>query len=166
MLLKVIEIFEILAGVSFFFTFNVDTSNRFEIRPFQGYKLDWSDRERIRLRHYVHLEERFDINTQYWENTFGLRIRYLAELTIKLQGDLVEFRKGVYIPISVELFWNLIGTRQFNDNLRFSPGIGYMFSEKWKGEFHLAYHYTRNTVGEDFATNDIVYRLRVFYRIQ
>jgi hypothetical protein len=157
---------EFHAGVGFFFTDNMDAPNRLEIRPFQGIRIDWPDRTRIRFRHYVRLEERFDLNTSDWVNTFGLRLRYLAELTIKLQGDLIAFNKGVYLPISVELFWNLIGAKQFNDHLRLVPGIGYEFSKKWKAEFNLGYHYVRNTVEEDFATNDIVYRLRVRYRIK
>ncbi len=157
---------EVNSGIGFFYTSNRDFPNRIEIRPFQGFRLDWPDRPRIRLRHYARLEERFEMNTDNWKNTFGLRVRYLVELTIKLHGDLIKFNKGIYLPISTELFWNLIGTKQFNDHIRISSGIGYSFSEKWKGEFHLAYHYTRNTIEEDFNTNDIVYRLRAFYRIK
>jgi hypothetical protein len=114
----------------------------------------------------VRLEERFDINTSNWENTFGLRFRYQAELTIKLQGDVIHETKGVYLPVSVELFWNLIGTKQFNDNLRITSGVGYVFSEKWRGEFNLAYHYARNTVLDEFNSSDIVYRFRAFYQIK
>ena len=157
---------EINAGVGLFFTSNMDVPNRLEIRPFQGYKLDWPDRDRIRLRHYVRLEERFDMNTDDWINTFGLRFRYLAELTIKLQGDLLAFNKGLYIPVGVELFWNLVGAKQFNDHMRIVPGIGYTFSGKWKGEFHVGYHYSRNEVQGDFNNNNIVFRFRVFYRIK
>ena len=157
---------ELLGGIHFYYTTNFDFSDRLEIRPFQGYRLSWPDRERIRLRHYVRLEERFDINTSNWENTFGLRFRYLAELTIKLQGDVIHDIKGVYLPVSVELFWNLIGTKQFNDNLRFTSGVGYGFSEKWRVEFNLAYHYARNTVLDEFNSSDIVYRFRAFYQIK
>ena len=156
---------ELNAGIGFFFTSNHSRSNRLEIRPFQGFKLDWPDRSRLRIRHYLRLEERFDMNTNNWKNTFGLRLRYLAELTVKLQGDFIKFNKGVYLPNSIELFWNLIGTRQFNDHLRINTGIGYSFTEQLKSEFHIGYHYTRNTIGGDFNTNDIVYRLRVFHRL-
>jgi hypothetical protein len=157
---------ELIGGIGFFYTSNFNAPNRLEIRPFQGFRLDWPDRPRIRIRHFVRLEERFEMNTDGWKNTFGLRLRYLAELTIRFQGDIIKYNKVIYIPVSAELFWNLIGTNQFNDHVRVSSGIGYTFSEKWKGEFHIAYHYTRNTVEEDFNTNDIVYRLRAFYRIK
>ena len=119
---------ELNAGIGFFYTSNYGGSNRLEIRPFQGFRIDWPDRTRLRIRHYVRLEERFDINTNNWKNTFGLRLRYLVELTFKLQGDLIKFNKGVYLPNSIELFWNLIGARQFNDHLRIYSGIGYSLS--------------------------------------
>ena len=156
---------ELHGGIGFFYTTNLNISNRLEIRPFQGYRLIWPNTERIRLRQYVRLEERFDLNTRNWENTFGLRVRYLAELTIKLQGDVIDEINGAYIKVSMELFWNLLGTKQFNDHLRASAGLGYGFTQKWKGEFHLAYHYARDTVLEAFDSSDIVYRFRAFYRL-
>ena len=157
---------ELHGGFGIFFTSNVNTVNRLEIRPFQGYRLDWPDRPRLRIRHYVRLEERFDLNTDNWSNTFGLRLRYLAELTIKLQGDWLSFNKGIYLPFRMELFWNLIGAQQFNDKFRLNTGIGYEFSKKWRMELQLGYHYTRNTAEDAFTTNDIVYRLRAFCRIK
>jgi hypothetical protein len=156
---------ELHAGIGLFYTRNFNVSNRLELRLFQGYKLDWPDRPRLRIRHYLRLEERFEFNTETWKSTFGLRFRYLAELTIRLQGDLLKYNKGVYLPINLELFWNLIGTRQFNDQARLNFGVGKVFSEKWRGEFDLGYHYSRNTTQDDFTNNNLIYRLRVFYRI-
>lgn len=157
---------ELIGGIGFFYTSNFGAPNRFEIRPFQGFRLDWPDRTKIRIRHYVKVEERFELTTDEWKNTFGVRLRYLAELTIRLQGDLIKFNKGIYLPVSAELFWNLIGTNQFNDHVRIGSGIGYSFSDRWSAELFTSYHYTRNTVEEDFTTNDIVYRIRAFYRIK
>ena len=78
-------------GVGFFFTNNLSESNRLEIRPFQGIKLTWPDRPKINIWHYVRLEERFDIETANWENTFGLRLRYQAEMVLFLKGDWLSF---------------------------------------------------------------------------
>ena len=139
-------------------------SNRLEIRPFQGFKLMWPNRPRIIIQHYVRLEERFEINTANWENTFGLRIRYQAEMIFFLKGDWLSFNKGFYIPVSLELFWNLIGTKQFNDAARIIPGIGREFTSKWKGELLIGYYYTRNTVEDVFGTNDLVLRIRVYHK--
>ena len=156
---------ELHFGIKFYFTANKSFSNRLEIRPFQGYKLNWPNRPLIVLQHYVRLEERFDIETDNWINTFGLRLRYRAKLTLKFKGDWISFNKGLYLPVSMELFWNLKGVQQFNDVVRIAPGIGYEFSPTWKAEFDLSYHYTRNTVEDNFATNDIVFRIRVFRKL-
>ena len=157
---------ELHAGIGFFLTDNKNSANRLEIRPFQGYRLTWPNRPRIVLQHYIRLEERFDIEIPKWINTFGLRVRYRAELILKLKGDWLSFNDGLYLPVRMELFWNLKGSEQFNDVVRITPGIGYEFSPAWKAEFDLSYHYTRNTVEDNFATNDIVFRFRVFHRLE
>lgn len=154
---------ELHGGIGFFFTNNLKDPNRLEIRPFQGIKLTWPNRPRIKIQHYVRLEERFDLETTNWDNTFGLRFRYQAEMVLFLKGDWLSFNNGFYLPVSLELFWNLIGTKQFNDAVRIIPGIGYEFSSKWKGELHIGYFYTRNTVEDVFGTNDLVLRIRVYH---
>jgi hypothetical protein len=78
---------------------------------------------------------------------------------------LIPFNKKLYLPISLEGFWNLKGVQQFNDVVRIAPGIGYEFSPKLKAEFDASYHYTRDTVEDDFATNDFVFRFRVFHTL-
>jgi len=155
---------EVHAGIGFFFTNNKSVSNRLEIRPFQGYKLAWPNRPKLKIKHYVRLEERFDLQTQDWVNTFGLRLRYQARLELYFSGEYITFNKGFYLPAEIELFWNLIGTKQFNDAVRINTGIGYEFSPAFKLEFNLAYHYTRNTLEDEFDTNDAVFRLRLFHR--
>lgn len=157
---------ELHFGIRFFFTANKSFSDRLEIRPYQGYKLNWPNRPRIVLQHYVRLEERFDLETANWVNTFGLRLRYQAKMTLKFKGDLISFNEGLYLPVRMEIFWNLKGVQQFNDVVRITPGIGYEISPTWKAEMDLSYHYTRDTVEDDFATNDFVFRLRVFHTLQ
>ncbi len=125
----------------------------------------WPNRPRIKIQHYVRLEERFDIEMSNWDNTFGLRFRYQAEMTLYLKGDWFSYNNGVYIPISLELFWNLIGTKQFNDAVRIIPGIGREFSSGWKGELLVGYFYTRNTIEDFFGTNDLVLRIRVYHKL-
>ncbi len=154
------------AGIGFYYTDNANEANRLEIRPYQGYVLDWPDWTRVRLRNYFRLEERFDLNTRDWSNTFGLRFRYLIDATFKLQGDIVPEAKGIYIPASMEFFWNLIGARQFNDVYRTNVGIGSNFSDGWRLELRFGYQYARNTTTEDFQTNDIIYQIKAFYTIQ
>ena len=156
---------KLYGGFALFFTDNNTESNRLEIRPFQGFKLTWPDRPKINIWHYVRLEERFDIETANWENTFGLRLRYQAEMVLFLKGEWIRFNAGVYLPIGLELFWNLIGVKQFNDAVRITPGIGKEFSPSWKAEFRVGYFYTRQTVQDVFGTNDIVFRIRVYHTL-
>ena len=68
----------------------------------------------------------------------------------------------MYIPASVEFFYNFQEAKRFNDVIRVSPGLGYKFSDEWRMEFYVSYHLTQNTTAEDDSTNDIVFRLRVF----
>ena len=156
---------KLTGGIGFFFTHNLSESNRFEIRPFQGLELMWPNRPKINIRHYVRLEERFDIATANWDNTFGLRFRYQAEMVLFLKGEWFNFMDGVYLPVGLELFWNLIGVKQFNDAVRITPGIGYEFNPEWRGELGIGYFYTRNTVEDVFGTNDIVFRIRVYHKL-
>jgi hypothetical protein len=46
---------ELIGGIGFFYTSNFNAPNRLEIRPFQGFRLDWPDRPRLRIRHFVRL---------------------------------------------------------------------------------------------------------------
>ncbi len=156
---------ELHGGIEMYFTDNKGSVDRLEISPFQAYQLSWPNRTRIEIKHFVKLEERFEIETDDWINTFGLRLSYEASLIIKFQGDVWNYGKGFYIPVSAKFYWNLIGTKQFNDKVRIMPGIGYNISPVWKVVFLVGYNYARNTVEDDFHTNDIIYRLRVYYKI-
>jgi len=152
---------ELHAGIGFFFTTNVKAVYRLGIRPFQGYRLTWPNRERIDIQHYVRLKERFEIETSDWKNTFGLRIRYMAEIVLKLQGDLIPSNKAWFLPIGMELFWNLVGTKQFNDNLNHYPGNRQKIIRCAQHRFFCWLSLHKNTVEESIKTNDIIYRLRV-----
>ena len=156
---------QLLGGVGLYYTLNIDNVNRLEIRPFQGYSISIPNRVRLVIKHYFRLEERFEIDTDDWKNTFGLRFRYTGSATLRFQGDVWERGKGFYIPIKAEFFWNLIGTNQFNDKFRFSVGLGRDFSAKWKAAFIVGYFYTRNSSEDSFHSNDILFRFRVHHNI-
>ncbi|MBB3696827.1 DUF2490 domain-containing protein [Flammeovirga yaeyamensis] len=155
----------LFGGMSVFFTDNNEVANRLELRPYQGYALDWPNWPRLRLRHSLKFEERFELNTSNWKNDFGFRFRYLLELNLQLQGDVFQEAKGIYFPISAEFFWNLVGTKQFNDVVRTNVGIGSVLSKNWRGEIKVGYNYSRDTIVEDFKTNDIIYQARLFFTI-
>lgn len=157
---------ELHGGLDLFYTNNIGSVNRLEITLFQAYALSWPDRERLEIKHFLKLEERFELETDNWVNTFGLRLSYEAAVIFKLQGDVWEYGKGFYIPVSAKFYWNLIGTKQFNDKVRITPGIGYHITPVWRAALLLGYNYSRNSLDDDFHTNDVIYRLRIYYKIK
>jgi hypothetical protein len=156
---------ELHAGIGVYYTDNKTMVDRLELRPFQGYSITAPNRMRIRIKHYLKLEERFEMETDDWVNTFGLRLRYTASLTLRFQGDLWQYGKGFYIPVSGEFFWNLKGTKQFNDKIRLVGGIGREFDTHWKMAFLFGYHYTKHSIEAKFHSDDIMFRFRVYYKI-
>ena len=111
---------ELHAGVGIFFTDNHEKVDRLEIRPFQAYSITLPNRYRVQIKHVLKLEERFEIETDDWVNTFGLRLRYTASVTFRFHGEVWAKGNGFFIPVSGEFFWNLKGTNQFNDKIRIS----------------------------------------------
>lgn len=150
-------------GLAIYYTNNFDASNSLEIRPSQSFSLSWPNTKRLKIKHRVRLEERFEIETDDWTNTFGLRLGYKFTMIYKLQGKVLSFNKGFYIPISINLWWSLVQTAQFNDQARFTPGLGYVFSPKWKGEFLVGYNFSKSTDNGEYQANGMIFRLRVFH---
>ena len=68
----------------------------------------------------------------------------------------------MYIPINVEFFYSFKEAERDNDVIRISPGLGYKFSDQWKAELYVSYHYTRNTTEQQDGSNDFVFRLRIY----
>ncbi len=153
---------ELRGGVEFYYNQNTDGPDVLEITPFQGYALTWPNRERLDIRHYVELQERFQLETDNWHNKFGLKLSYEVSCTFKFQGDVWQYGKGFYMPVSLKFYWNLIDAVVFNNVFRITPGLGYQFNHEWKAAFLLGYNRTRNGVGDQFKTNDIIYRFRVY----
>ena len=117
------------------------------------------------LRHNVELGQRFQWGVGDLNYSFGLRLSYEATIVFKFKGDLWNVGKGFFLSASAKLWWNLISTTILNDVVRITPGIGYQINPEWKTAFYIGYNYTRNLSSEKFETNNIIYRLRVYYTI-
>jgi len=156
---------EFHAGIGFFYTLNIDNPDRFEIRPYQGYRLRWPNFARLTVQNYVRLEERFEFTGDGGGEEFGLRLRYQITGTFHCTHCDNRFVKPFYLLLSDEFFINLNGTQQFNDLIRIGPGLGYLFPSGWRPEFDLTFNRTRGTVDEKFTTSDLVFRFRLFYKI-
>lgn len=154
---------ELHGGIGIYFTDNEYKVNRLEIRPFQAYSLTLPNRYRIQIKHLLKLEERFEMETDDWVNTFGLRLRYSASVTFRFHGEIWAKGNGFFIPVSTELFWNLKGTNQFNDKIRLMPGIGRDLSNDWKVLFLVGWFYSKASEEDPFNSSEMLFRLRVYH---
>jgi len=166
MILKKLKYKEkLLAGVGVYYTDNDRIPDQLEIRPYQGYSLSAPNWDQLVITHTFKLEERFEISMRDWVNTFGLRLRYKGSVTFRFKGDIWKKGEGFYIPAGIELYWNLIGTKQFNDKANFEIGIGKEFNPKWKALITFGYNYSRNGVAESLDASGMKWRFRLYHRL-
>jgi hypothetical protein len=152
-------------GIDIYDAFFRGSANVFEFTPYQIYRLSYPNSKRLVISHYFQLRERFQWETNNWTFDFGLQTSYEARVTYYFQGDLLKFGKGFYMPVSIKFWWNLVDASFHNDVARLTPGIGYQISPVWKTAFLLGYTYTKNTVGGDFNTSNIIFRFRVYHNL-
>ena len=153
------------AGIDFYYIFFIDLPDVIEISPYQGYTLTWPNRERFDLRHNAELGQRFQWGVTDWDFSFGLKLSYEATMVFKFKGDHWDYGQGFFLSASAKFWWNLISTTIFNDVVRITPGLGYQINPDWKAAFYVGYNYTRNLTAEEFHTDNIIYRLRLYYSI-
>jgi hypothetical protein len=157
---------KLIGGVEFHYINNFTKVNFFEVTPYQAYQLTWPNRPRIDIKHNVKLKERIQWEASDWKSSFGLQLIYEASVVFKFQGDLWQYGKGFYVPVSFKFYWNLKESSLFNDVMRITPGIGYSLSHKWKVALLSGYNRTRGSQSDEFRTNNIIYRCRVYYTIK
>lgn len=153
----------IAGGIGLFLFLSEYEKNTFEIRPHQNYGISFNISPRFNLGQLLRLEERFLFSDNEKHDFFGLRFRYQVTGTIDLQGLFFQEKRGFYLPISVEAFFNIFKVSQFNDVIRITPGIGYQIDPDFKLLASLAYHYTKAGIDSSklVRTNDIVFRFRI-----
>jgi hypothetical protein len=156
----------VYAGFDFNFIDFKESPNVIELSPYQGYSLAWPNRRSLMVRHMAELGQRFQWAMDGTDYSFGLKMSYEAYIMYKLQGKFIEFNEGFYVTGSIKFWWNLISTTVFNDVVRLTPGLGYEFSPKWKAAFLIGYNYTRNLTSDEFSTNNVIYRFRVYFTIK
>ncbi len=150
-------------GIGTFFTNYVELPNHIEIRPFQGIQLNWPSFKNISFSHYARLEQQIENFDGGW--SFGVRARYMLSGNITWGNNNENVINSFFFPFHVELFWNLDNTAGFNDVIRITPGLGYHFNPNWRLEFSTSYHKRKFAEADNFETNDIVFRLRIYYDI-
>jgi hypothetical protein len=150
--------FRLAGAFDVHYTYQPESDDFFEVRPWQEAKLFWPERNgwlrRFVLVHRIRLEERF---LDSGEEDFQWRLRYRLGTKISLNTHDVKPR-SVYLLLAAEYFADLGSetSERFTDEGRASIGLGYVSSPAWI--FDLRYHRQRSrvTVAEDFRTNDHV----------
>lgn len=152
------------AGLRLFYTFQPGV-NQFELRPYQGSQLIWPRFDKIDLRHFLRIEERFVFQTGSSPGV-SLRVRYRIATVIPL-GSLLEQVTGynrISVPISAEFFFSDTEDiqEQFGSTLRLSAGISYIVNDEWSGDASLIFEKSRDTEAEgNFRTTTIMLRFDV-----
>ena len=151
-------------GAGTIYTRNYNETDNFELRFIQGAKFIIPTIKEFKLYNYTRLEERFQtaFDGDGWEA--GFRLRHRVSVAISWKKHYLNFTKGLYFPISAEIFFNLQKANRFNDVLRLSPGIGYKFESGLKLELHGIYNLSRNITETNDASNDFVLRLRIYQK--
>lgn len=149
-------------GSGFFYTKNYNFADNFEFRLSEGIAFFLPSFEAVPLKHLIRFEQRFQKTFNGSDWNASLRFRYKLSTAIEWKKRLFSFNKGMYIPLSVEVFFNVNEANRFNDVIRITPGIGYKFNAEWKAEFQVSYHYSNNTSANQDSSNDFVFRLRLF----
>jgi len=151
-------------GLGNIYTRNYNETDNFEVRFIQGVKFNIPTIKDFELYNYTRLEERFQtsFDGDGWET--GFRLRHRVSIAINWKKHYLNFTKGLYFPISAEIFLNLKRADQFNDVLRLSPGIGYKFESGLKLELCTIYNLSRNITETNDASNDFILRLRIYQK--
>jgi len=149
-------------GAALYYTNNIYEPDNFEFRLMQGMKFFLPSIDFVPLKTYIRLEERFQKTFDDSSWSVSGRFRFKVSTALEWKKHLLSFNKGMYIPMSIEFFYNLKEADRYNDVIRISPGIGYKFTDEWKAELYVSYHLSNNTSVDDESTNDFVFRLRIY----
>lgn len=151
-------------GTGTIYTRNYNETDNFELRFIQGVKFNIPTIKDFKLYNYTRIEERFQtaFDGDGWEA--GFRLRHRVSIAISWKKHYLNFTKGLYFPISAEIFFNLKKADRFNDVLRLSPGIGYKFESGLKLELYTIYNLSRNITETNDASNDFILRLRIYQK--
>jgi len=150
------------AGLGLFYTFNEDTSNILEVRPWQGIKLRWPILKALTYSHYFRLEERLSFSAGRGELALRFRYKLSTRITLK-KATGSKLLDPLFVPIGVEVFAD-VGPKidpLFGSRGRFDVGLGYIFGDNWVGECHLIIQASRSGIEEQLDTTEYILRFQL-----
>ncbi len=152
-------------GLGLFYTINSEINSTFELRPWQGFRLNWPNFNRVRLVHYTRLEQRLATYLNSDESSFTLKFRYKLQTKIPINNT--SMTEGTYyIKISAEFFADLalIDQATNSDRNRFELGAGYLLKRDQEIQVIFLLQRNKNNLEEGIIQNDNVIRLSFLQR--
>jgi hypothetical protein len=152
--------FRLSGGLGTVYRINREGADKLELRPFQGIAATWPKGHRLRLQHYLRLEERFVWETSDWKDDISLRARYRLQTDYSFSG----FRSGSdwRVLFHIEGFYTLAGKEgETDEKLRVGFGVGRNLGSKLR----LRADFSWEKLGLDprAPSDAIIIRLRVFH---
>jgi hypothetical protein len=148
-------------GVGSFYTFNKKSSDRWELRPWQGVSFAWP-RGRIVVDHLVRIEERIEYSTDTWETRVSLRARYRLRASIRWD----ETQEGWYwrALTSAEVLKRTTGeSGQFNEQARGTVVLERGYGNGRRAQLELGWQ-RQGRVFDREPVSDLYIRVRIFQR--
>jgi len=151
-------------GIGVFYTYQKNSPDVVEIRPWQGIRLQWPDLGLVTLTNYFRVEERFSSEAGQHDYSAALRLRYRLGTMVPIKRAIHRHEfDPVYMPVSAEVFYDFGDQidRFFRDEARFSAGLGYVWSNRWVFEFDFTYELSSSGETSDLSTDTCIFRLQV-----
>ncbi len=151
--------FRLAGGIGTFYRHNREGADQLEIRPFQGIAAAWPKGRRLRLQHYLRLEERLTWETADWALDSSLRGRYRLQTDYSFSG----FATGAdwRIMLHIEGFYTLAGgDDQANEEFRIGAGIGRNVGPKLR--MRADFTWGKVGFGPSEPIDQLYIRLRIF----
>ncbi|MCZ4407212.1 DUF2490 domain-containing protein [Cryomorphaceae bacterium 1068] len=158
------------AAIAGFQTFRSGTSDLFEFRLAQQVQATWPRLDRIYFTHRLRNEERFYFEDRFEDapendSNFENRLRYRLgvetnyfNVTSKI-GNVKLLAGAEYF----ETFQSRTDSRRFNDS-RISAGFGQLLKKGWSYSLLFIWQRSRDVFGDEFTTDQLVLRLRVYLK--
>ena len=157
------DLYDVRTGIGFFETIYKDSTNTLEIRPWQGFRLNWPSFKRVTFYEFFRLEQRFVFPQDTWKMEFNLRFR----IKLGAKAPLYHFPNAgsIFALTAVEWFID-VGqqiTELFTNRSRIELGAGYKMNSYWTFEFQYVWQRSRTGENDALKTSDNLIQFKARY---
>ncbi len=158
------ERIRIEGGLGYYYIHRDEAIDGNEMRLWQSGTLDWPESLGLVRRFVLHnrfrIEERFRNNEDDWN--FAFRFRYRLAFAFPFNRYTVE-PGAFFAPAKMEFYLPLGEDLEefFTQQIRFTVGIGYVFTKDWSAELRYAWQQSRDTIDQDLQLGKHYIEFRV-----